>query len=173
MRYFQDVLDKNLNFLKNFEFFSRCFGRKFLRKFWSLRKIWSLSDRWAVWECIRVNISARVRTRKLKIGRRTELESYFQDLDIRHRYARGNIICSKDMQIWFYTKNSKFSESSWTLNSDFFEFRSKAYNLRNLWKLIFCVGWNCKNYHFLALIRRVKMPRVKSFETATFVCMVV
>ena len=60
-----------------------------LRNFWSLRKIWSLSDRWAVWECIRVNISARVRTRKLKIGRRTELESYFQDLDIRHRYARG------------------------------------------------------------------------------------
>ena len=98
-------LDKNLIFLKNFEFFSRCFGRKFLRKFWSLRKIWSLSDRWAVWECLRVNISARVRTRKLKIGRRTELESYFQDLDIRHRYARGNIICSKDMQIWFYTKN--------------------------------------------------------------------
>ena len=103
-----DILNKKLKFQN----FLRCFGRKFLRKFWSLRKIWSLSDRWAVWECIRVNISARVRTRKLKIGRRTELESYFQDLDIRHRYARGNIICSKDMQIWFYTKNSKFSESS-------------------------------------------------------------
>ena len=79
----------------------------------------SLSDRWAVWEYLRVNISARVRTRKLKIGRKTKLESYFEDLDMRRRYAReisyhdsySPKICRFD-----FVQRNEFHGRSWTLN---------------------------------------------------------